>query len=359
MALKFVTLSRMARSLGQVGKPRIGYIGWTGHDNLGDEAMYQAAIVLMSRYSIYPWHRESRKNPLTRGLEMLGGFKAGCLGGGTLIYSGLGNLKSMQVALEHGWPVFTLGCGAGTVEGVTDPRHDIPRHRACWNEILKQCCGISVRGPLSLALMQEQGFENTKLVGDLALYLGKAVLPIKAEQPVLGINVGVMVKEDQGKDVLEKLLSIITHYRQKGWKIRLYCIWPKDLPCCEELAQKAGMDVGSIESHYIDGMQFIRSVQSCRVFIGMKLHAVVLACCGRVPAVMMEYRPKCRDFMLSMGLERFNRKLADLEIDWLIEAIDELDTNRDRYTEQIDSSISGYVKALECFYDDIAVQFLR
>ena len=42
-----------------------------------------------------------------------------------------------------------------------------------------------------------------------------------------------------------------------------------------------------------------------RLFVGIKLHAVALAMCANVPALMVEYRPKCLEFMNTMGMGRF------------------------------------------------------
>ena len=36
-------------------------------------------------------------------------------------------------------------------------------------------------------------------------------------------------------------------------------------------------------------------------FVGMKLHAVALATCAYVPSIMLEYQPKCRDYMQAIG----------------------------------------------------------
>jgi polysaccharide pyruvyl transferase WcaK-like protein len=42
-------------------------------------------------------------------------------------------------------------------------------------------------------------------------------------------------------------------------------------------------------------------VSQCQMFLGMKLHAVVLAIATGVPSLALEYRPKLRDFMESIS----------------------------------------------------------
>jgi len=55
-----------------------------------------------------------------------------------------------------------------------------------------------------------------------------------------------------------------------------------------------------------DPFRFMDLVSECDLMIALKLHAGVLAMCRSVPVVSLEYQPKCRDFMESMGLEDYN-----------------------------------------------------
>ena len=54
---------------------------------------------------------------------------------------------------------------------------------------------------------------------------------------------------------------------------------------------------------YDDHELFTSKVRELTAFVGMKLHATALATCALTPSVMLEYRPKCRDYMQSIGQE--------------------------------------------------------
>ena len=52
--------------------------------------------------------------------------------------------------------------------------------------------------------------------------------------------------------------------------------------------------------------------------------SVVFAMCAHVPSLMIEYRPKCLDFMKSVGQERFTVRTDQLSGDLLEDRFDEL-----------------------------------
>jgi polysaccharide pyruvyl transferase WcaK-like protein len=67
------------------------------------------------------------------------------------------------------------------------------------------------------------------------------------------------------------------------------------------LAHEAGLAGSEVVLAYQDAESFMRGVSRCRVFIGMKLHAVILAVAAGVASIAIEYRPKLADYMESIG----------------------------------------------------------
>src|SRR4030042_2972317 len=65
-------------------KEKIAYIGWVGHDNLGDEILLEAHKKLFSEYEIIPV-MNSKMISLIEKMHIFP-YKAVFLGGGTLIY---------------------------------------------------------------------------------------------------------------------------------------------------------------------------------------------------------------------------------------------------------------------------------
>src|SRR5687768_10232764 len=87
----------------------IGYIGWLGYDNLGDEALYEAMLALFAGHRVLPYKNTKE----TRCLENLFRkrlYKAVCLGGGTLINTRL-SLIELRTAQERYKKTFTFGSG--------------------------------------------------------------------------------------------------------------------------------------------------------------------------------------------------------------------------------------------------------
>jgi polysaccharide pyruvyl transferase WcaK-like protein len=60
----------------------------------------------------------------------------------------------------------------------------------------------------------------------------------------------------------------------------------------------------------------------------MKLHATVLATCALTPSIMLEYRPKCRDYMQSIGQDRFTFKTDSLRAGEIWEIVREWGRDR-------------------------------
>ena len=87
----------------------------------------------------------------------------------------------------------------------------------------------------------------------------------------------------------------------KGWEITFLPVWEDDLPYIEEAARRINKQV-KIFRKYRSVPDTLRFMESRDVFIGEKLHSVALACCAYTPSIMLEYQPKCRDFMTSLDL---------------------------------------------------------
>ena len=109
--------SRRGRSFQSLGEyfsrvPAIGYVGWVGKSNLGDEALYDAFTGLfpndrlISTYDPFPIELSLhallvRKNRLFNGVM---------LGGGTLIFH-KGYIKFLRDAQRRGIPTAVFGTG--------------------------------------------------------------------------------------------------------------------------------------------------------------------------------------------------------------------------------------------------------
>lgn len=284
-----------------------GYLGLFDSHNLGDALMLPVFRKELAPLRLHPSllyrpleHRAWR-------LACRRAFGACILGGGTLVFWEHYH-RLLAAALEAGVPCYALGTGVPDPEFWRQRRPEFLHAPERWAETLRDCRFVGVRGPLSRKVLEDLGCRAVEVVGDPALLLARprpeAAAP--AGRPVVGVNFGAARGTLWGGDEqrpLEELAGALRTLIAEGWGVRLYCVWPHDRPALERLAGLAGLDRRDVAEHYRDAGKFMDDVSRCAAFAGMKLHATALALCAGVPALELEYRPKCRDFMLSVGLE--------------------------------------------------------
>lgn len=323
---------RAARTLLLAGGRRrraIGYVGRVGHSNLGDQAMFRAFRCALPTACLLPSMGVRPIEHRVWGLACRRTMCACILGGGTLVF-GDNYYEYLTRALDAGVPCFVLGTGVRSPEYWQRFRPEQFHSPALWKQALDECRFVGVRGPLSQNILADVGFARATVVGDPAFMLAPDAPPQPATQRILGVNWGTSLGYVWGGDEsgpLERLTEALSMLVGDGWRLRLYCVWPEDRRAIAEL--KAGLPPGTrieVEEHFEDPVAYVRSVSKCRVFVGVKLHSVALALNAGVPAIMLEYRPKCGDLMASLGLghhvtriDRIDPETLRLELERLAE----------------------------------------
>jgi polysaccharide pyruvyl transferase WcaK-like protein len=113
-----------------------------------------------------------------------------------------------------------------------------------------------------------------------------------------------------------------------------FVVWPKDLAATENAAKESG--TGShVHAIYVDHAKYLDLASECSVFVGMKLHAVVLATCAAVPSIMLEYRPKCRDYMESIQQEHLCERVDRFTADGVWEQVLRMHSEREGYARRM------------------------
>lgn len=320
---------------------KIGYIGWQGHDNLGDEAMFLAFKKIFHNFSVLPfkytWKVEKFEKILSNNL-----FAATFLGGGTLINGHL--IEDFKLAQIKYSPSFVLGAGVRnpTFWDILEPGKNRINE---WVECLKKCSFVGVRGPLSKQILTDGGLYTAEITGDPALCLAKENINIKKGRKKVGINIGVSNGKVWGSE--EEILKFIVKFakimKDKGWDITFLPVWAEDVAYIEEARKQIGGSI-SIFYEFSSIKSTMRLLESFDLFVGEKLHSVILAMCTYTPSIMLEYRPKCLDFMMSMGLERFNMRTNNLSLDLILDLTDELCENLDFYQNKIYEKVQYFKK---------------
>ncbi len=319
---------------------RVGYIGWLGYENLGDEAMYVAFEMLFSKIDTILF-KSTEKMEIFEKIMRRKIYKAVILGGGTLINTP-GSLEEFETALAKYRPVFVFGTGVQNPSFWDSRRGNNGRLQA-WIESLRKCEYVGVRGPLSKQVLFDNGFDGAEIVGDLALFLAREKIVRKKKSKKVAFNIGASGGNVWGSEegVLDFSVQCVKALLYQGWDVVFVPVWEADMPYIDEARKRIGKPV-EVFSQYTSIEKAMDFLESCDVCIGEKLHSVILAMCVFTPSIMLEYRPKCRDFMMSMDLEKFTIRTDQLNVETTIDLLNELYENMDFYQEKISQKTQHY-----------------
>jgi len=287
----------------------VEYIGWTGNNNLGDDAMLEAIRRLM------PWAAIGHDHPDPKLL---------LVGGGTLLNANRYYLTRM---LRHDAPtleraLFGPGVRSPAYWGVTEPMDD-------WFSFIASAIVAGVRGPDSVASLRTLGYNGEiPVLGDpaLALLPPEGVAGVEGRVVVCPLHTGgSLIGKDDGA-VLAALAGTIRRLRTAGHDVVVLSAFPGDDRWIIELMRSAGGADMPYVAGYADLDATLRLLASADLVIGQRLHAVILAAATGTPFVALEYQPKVRDFTRSIGQE--DATVATDELGRLDEVVDHVLGNR-------------------------------
>jgi polysaccharide pyruvyl transferase WcaK-like protein len=86
---------------------------------------------------------------------------------------------------------------------------------------------------------------------------------------------------------------------------------------------------------YHNPSKFLDLIKQVTVFVGMKLHSVILATCAFVPSIMVEYQTKCRDYMMAVDQQQFCVRPDALNASQLWEKICFLGERRREFSDNL------------------------
>lgn len=324
------------------GKPIVAYLGWTGFANLGDEILYDAHVHLFPHLNIVPY----RKSPLEKLYKIVFRknrlFRAAFLGGGTLINQSDTWINQIQSLEDQGTPIFCLG--TGVTENNFRASHEKTSLKK-WTKVLSRFNYVGIRGPYSQQLLQGARFMKAQIVGDTALALSRPTYNSNSTSKIVGINYGLINENSIWGDkdeYTDNMISIIKQLIRDGYTIHLLPVWDKDIPSNEALCRVVNSPNCRVINNFKNLDDYQQELEKCSVFIGQKLHSTIMACMLRIPSIMIEYQPKCRDFMASIDMERWVAKTSECSPDYVVAMFNNLRTQYDSVQSTIDSHILDY-----------------
>lgn len=314
----------------------LAYVGWIGHRNVGDEAIYLANQELFSAHTLI----ESK---------FAGDLPTAIIGGGTVLPQAL--FESSGYCMIDADSIIGVGVGvrqekfdAQTKSNVINIRKLCKDHGINYNqlpELLKKSVGLitsrmnegtlpslsdslyltpedyktlnkynftqlSVRGPDSKRQLAKYGIDS-KIIGDPALILEPSTY--NNSEGVERIGVVLRGRTEQSwADDLDYIDDILDFLEDKSdtYEIVFLPFSPQDIPL--HLKSSRIVDNSTLKDFatHVQVDKVMDEIKNCDIVIGEKLHGNVLSACCYTPFISIEYLPKSEDFTKSLGLSHLN-----------------------------------------------------
>ncbi|MGZ6976767.1 MAG: polysaccharide pyruvyl transferase family protein [Acidimicrobiia bacterium] len=331
--------------------PAFGYVGWSGRGNLGDDAIYEAirARLQPARVIGAPLYPQELARFLVSGERRELRRARPLLGGGTVL--GRANWRMhlrTTLLLARVRPALMLG--AGVEDPVFSGTHSFSSagELGRWRHLLEEFDRVTVRGPRSKELLAQVGVD-ADVVGDPALLL-EPELPTDPEERTLGVALGFGddLWGHSQEAVVDAVSAAVRALAGSGWRIRFFVVNAEDREHAIKCARQAGLD--PLRTAFLpaaDPAEYLAQVARCTVMVGERLHAVVLAAGARVPAVMLEYQPKCGDFMESIERTAWSVRTDAVTGGGLLARIEALAEDRVIHAAQIEAAVGHLRGKLE------------
>ncbi|MGA7273034.1 MAG: polysaccharide pyruvyl transferase family protein, partial [Acidimicrobiia bacterium] len=307
----------------------VEYVGFTDHENLGDEA------VLLAIRELMPWAVIDRNVDHPRMLM---------LGGGTLVNGGRYYLNRIlrqdSPALDRA--VFGVGVRDPKLHGITEPMEE-------WWSFFSSSVYVGVRGPESARLLRELGYKgDVEITGDPALSLRPATNVQRVEGRIVVCPVwtdGNLLGNDE--TVFAALAEEIGRLHAEGREIVMLSAFPRDDRHLIGLMRRAGTPEMPYVAGYADVRATLDLLASSDLVIAERLHAAILGAAAEVPFVALEYWPKVSDFARSLHLERFVVPTEGITGSRLRTTVTEALAQRDEVSGVISEEVGRYRRIQE------------
>lgn len=312
-------------------RPQIRYVGWTGHDNMGDEALLQA----VTRQLAWGDVKTSKRGDLL------------LLGGGTLINRGSYiNWLEEQDSPRLERAVF------GT--GVANPAFWGDRgQQKRWVDWLDTCVYLGVRGPASAETLDRWGVSTeVEVVGDAALLFTPTAVRVPGRVVLSPCRTRGELWGGDDAAVISALGSLVGRLVADGHEVHLLASHPDDDGPIIEISRIAGHPDLPYLAAYADLEGALSLFASADAVVAERLHAAVLAAAAGTPFVALEYRPKVADFARSVGFEDFTLRTDALG--GLDEAVRTVLGDRDRLAAEMTGRVNEYRTRLRAASDRLA-----
>nr|WP_281279509.1 polysaccharide pyruvyl transferase family protein [Aquibacillus sediminis] len=357
-------------------KRKILYIGWIGHNNLGDELMWH---IFKEKFDTLfgdeNWEVEGTiRKPSTA--FNIDAYDLVVLGGGSIICEN--NTPVLYKAIKKGKKVMIWGAGMDLIQqedvsllqaekSINIDRYFSRNIQQKLVEVIDHAEFVGVRGPLTYEILRQMGAKENKIMvsGDPGLllpkeneevdFVEKLILPFKG-QKIVGINWGTSFNHVFGGNeshVELQLVDSIQELIEKGYKIYLYTVWDQDIPAIKRLYEQLN-DPGNVimDTNLYDQNILVQLMSHFDFTINFKLHANIISYVAGTPFIALAYRFKVFDFTSSINLEPFAVATDDRNIkSKILKLENRISMDRLKFKAQRDEQLSFYTQRLDEPFD--------
>lgn len=292
------------------------YVGWLGHNNIGDEACYDAISGLLNKNPI-PWDYPDHI-PIQNPDKII-------YGGGTILHLEYWVREEMiDPFITAGIPLIIWGSGVWSPS-----RHELSQKT---KRLLEKAVIVGVRGPRSAKKLVENGIRAV-VIGDPAIILSTNKESSSNDSNTIALNIGFSGGKIHGNDehVISETKKIIKELSRDGFSIELFSMLPED----EQILEKIDLDV-SFRRFNPSWKDLINFFKDCKLVIGEKLHTSVLSAAAGTPFISIAYLEKCHDFCESIDLEDMAVDTDDKELSKkVIKLVGKIDSNRKEIVDKM------------------------
>ena len=330
--------------------------GYYGFGNIGDEAILaaileqlpirapEAEIVVLSgnprrTQAEHDVQAVSRRSPATvwrelRRADLLISGGGGLIQDTTSALSPLYYLGVLNLARLVHTPYMIFAQGLGPL------RRRLSQRLTAW--ACGQAAAVTVRDEPSAAMLRNElalPAVPVHVTADPALLLSPCDSErteqllrncgISAGQPAVGVSLRPW---PQGRFVAA-MPPLVRHLRESlGVQVLLIPFQsPEDLDLARRLAADCGGQTAVLDG-VTDPREFLGVISSLDLLVSMRLHALILAAAGAVPALALSYDPKVQHFAQTANQPAIN--LAEVSAALLIERVNDLWTTREQKSDK-------------------------
>lgn len=357
------------------------YYGWIDHQNIGDEALFEASKKLFNKNNILNEGGQKARNMLVGGGTVLPHLpiinnrcieeykKRYCIGVGvrdpqfwnrrmawmdlpyfaskfglefSIIYDYLREYTPQMLKKAY--------TNSKSLEGRIEMSRNFLSNGDFENIRSGKFDKIGVRGPYSKRILDNFMIDSI-VTGDPALYLE----PTEYISSKTG-RIGICLQHDtykwaRNKEYIPEVISFLDSISDKYFFIFLP-MFPEDREINKHISN---MYSGSEFVDYTEPMnvqEFIDVIANCDLILSEKLHGNILSASTYTPFISLEYRPKNFDFAASMGLEDYNIRIDRINQSKISHIFNKIIYNK-KIKTKLKYNVNDKRYKLEQFRDDI------